>query len=70
VEPLVAAVRALEALAHDRTVARLKQGSSEPGYDTGDDRNVTLPYDPVSIFLLETMVSITCHTPVSIEELW
>lgn len=67
-EALVAAVRALEALAHERTVARLKQGS-----DDGSSMDVdtySLPYDPASVFLLETMVSIACQTPQYIEELW
>ena len=69
-EPLVAAVRALEALAHERTVARLKQESSDPIYETAEEQNVVLPYDPVSIFLLETLVSITCQTPDYIEDVW
>ncbi|RDB21501.1 hypothetical protein Hypma_011417 [Hypsizygus marmoreus] len=61
-EALVAAVRALEALAHERTVTKLKQES--------DDAPFSLPYDPASIFLLETMVSISCQAPQHIEELW
>ncbi|KAI0340495.1 Sec7-domain-containing protein [Trametopsis cervina] len=69
-EPLVAAVRALEALAHERTVTRLKQGAGEPGYDHVDEEAASLPYDPVSIFLLETMVSITCQRPDAIEDVW
>ncbi|KAJ6618317.1 hypothetical protein B0H10DRAFT_1795581 [Mycena sp. CBHHK59/15] len=70
-DALIAAVRALEALAHDRTVARLKQGSdddsSHPSLDDGD---YSLPYDPASVFLLETMVSIACQTSQYIEDLW
>ncbi|KAI0811245.1 Sec7-domain-containing protein [Irpex lacteus] len=69
-EALVAAVRALEALAHERTVARLKQEAVDPTYETTDEGVLALPYDPVSIFLLETMVSITCQTPNFIEEVW
>src|ERR1700722_4641390 len=65
-EALIAAVRALEALAHERTVAKLKQESN----DVSLDDPYSLPYDPASVFLLETMISITCHTPQHIEDLW
>ncbi|KAJ7632227.1 hypothetical protein FB45DRAFT_989797 [Roridomyces roridus] len=68
VEALIAAVRALEALAHDRTVARLKQGSDDDG--SQDDGPYTLPYDPASVFLLETMVSIACQTEQHIDDIW
>ncbi|KAF5386877.1 hypothetical protein D9615_001681 [Tricholomella constricta] len=67
-DALVAAVRALEALAHERTVARLKQ-ESDDGLTQSDDA-FSLPYDPASIFLLETMVSISRQAPQHIEELW
>ncbi|KAI0646905.1 Sec7-domain-containing protein [Trametes meyenii] len=71
-EPLVAAVRALEALAHERTVARLKlesdDVSSAPG--TTQPSPYTLPYDPASVYLLETMVSIALQTPQYIEDVW
>jgi golgi-specific brefeldin A-resistance guanine nucleotide exchange factor 1 len=67
-EALIAAVRALEALAHERTVAKLKQESDDVP-SLGDDP-YSLPYDPASVFLLETMVSIACHTPQHIEDLW
>ncbi|KAJ6525107.1 hypothetical protein DFH09DRAFT_1264292 [Mycena vulgaris] len=71
VEALVAAVRALEALAHDRTVARLKQGSDDDSNHTSmGDGSYSLPYDPASVFLLETMVSIACQTSQYIEDLW
>ncbi|KAJ7771775.1 hypothetical protein B0H16DRAFT_195217 [Mycena metata] len=71
VEALVAAVRALEALAHDRTVARLKQGGDDDSnHPASDDGPYSLPYDPASVFLLETMVSIACQTSQYIEELW
>jgi brefeldin A-resistance guanine nucleotide exchange factor 1 len=66
-EALVAAVRALEALAHERTVARLKQESDEI---VATDGAYSLPYDPASVFLLEMMVSVACQTPQHIEELW
>ncbi|KAJ7197212.1 hypothetical protein GGX14DRAFT_471834 [Mycena pura] len=69
-DALVAAVRALEALAHDRTVARLRQGSDEDSNYALDDSPYSLPYDPASVFLLETMVSIACQTPQHIEDIW
>ncbi|THH01721.1 hypothetical protein EW026_g1024 [Hermanssonia centrifuga] len=69
-EALVAAVRALEALAHERTVTRLKQESHDVGYETANEESFILPFDPVSIFLLEAMVSITCQTPQHIEDIW
>ena len=69
-DALVAAIRSLEALAHERTVAKLKQESGDVGYDANDDDHFTLPYDPVPIFLLEAMVSITCQTAQYIEDVW
>ncbi|KAL1746973.1 hypothetical protein HDZ31DRAFT_32906 [Schizophyllum fasciatum] len=66
-DALIAAVRALEALAHERTVARLKLAPEEA---TEDGAPYTLPYDPASVFLLETMVSIACQAPRYIEETW
>lgn len=70
----MAAVRALEALAHERTVARLKQESDEIGTGFNAPGNsegaYSVPYDPASVFLLETMVSIACQTPQHVEELW
>ncbi|KAG6909836.1 hypothetical protein DXG01_015109 [Tephrocybe rancida] len=68
IDALIAAVRALEALAHERTVARLKQ-ESDDGMNHSDDV-FSLPYDPASVFFLETMVSILCQAPQHIEELW
>ncbi|KAI0637119.1 Sec7-domain-containing protein [Trametes polyzona] len=71
-EALVAAVRALEALAHERTVARLKLESDDVSVAPGATPSSTfaLPYDPASVFLLETMVSIARHTPQYIEDVW
>lgn len=73
-EALVAAVRAIEALAHERTVARLKHESDDsaatPHAIHVEPFGRPLTYDPASIFLLETMVSITCQTPQHIDELW
>lgn len=69
VEAMVASVRALEALAHERTVAKLKLQSDDNSAGP-DNRDYQLPYDPASVFLLETMVSITCQSPQYIEDLW
>ncbi|KAG1879363.1 hypothetical protein C8R48DRAFT_588959 [Suillus tomentosus] len=73
-EALVAAIRALEALAHERTITKWKQESDEltTAFNTSfaGDGTFTLPYDPASVFLLETMVSITCQTSRYIEDLW
>lgn len=68
----MSAVRALEALAHERTVARLKQESDDinTNMETSLDGAHSLSYDPASVFLLETMVSIACQTPQYIEEIW
>jgi brefeldin A-resistance guanine nucleotide exchange factor 1 len=73
-EALVAAIRALEALAHERTIARLKQESDDVAspYSGASQENGSymLPYDPAAVFLLEMMVSIACQTPQCIENLW
>ncbi|KAF5372839.1 hypothetical protein D9758_001701 [Tetrapyrgos nigripes] len=69
-DALVATVRALEALAHERTVAKLKQGSDDGLNPSQEEPSHALPYDPASVFLLETIVSISCQTPQHIEELW
>lgn len=67
-EALVAAVRALEALAHERTVARLKLESDDVSVPQG--QQYTLQYDPASVFLLETMISISCQAPQHITDVW
>ncbi|KAI9446656.1 Sec7-like domain is implicated in guanine nucleotide exchange function [Lactarius indigo] len=67
-DPLVAAVRSLEALAYERTNARLQHESDDTPSEYASPR--PLPYDPASVFLLEMMVSIVCNTPAHIEELW
>lgn len=64
----MAAIRALEALAHERTVTKLKIHSED--VPPIDDQPYQLPYDPASVFLLEIMASITSRTPQYIEELW
>lgn len=66
-QALIAAVRALEALAHERTIAKLRQAETS---DDPAEEDPTLPYDPASVFLLETMVSIACQTPQHIEDIW
>ena len=75
-EALVWSIKALEALAHERTVARLKQEVDEipPTNSPSPSRRPpppqTLSYDPASVYLLETMVSIISKTPQHIEETW
>jgi brefeldin A-resistance guanine nucleotide exchange factor 1 len=64
----VAAIRALEALAHERTIAKLKIHSEDIAPMDGYPRQ--LPYDPASVFLLEIMVSITSQAPQYIGDLW
>ncbi|KAH9998139.1 Sec7-like domain protein [Russula compacta] len=68
-EPLVAAVRSLEALAYERTNTSLQRESDDAPADSVDGLPPPLPYDPASVFLLEMMVSIVCKTPEHIEEL-
>ncbi|KZT03523.1 Sec7-domain-containing protein [Laetiporus sulphureus 93-53] len=70
-EALVSATRALEALAHERTVARLKQESDDvPSGSSTPEGPYTLPYDPASVFLLETMISVACQTSQYIDDIW
>ena len=66
-EALVAAIRALEALAHERTIAKIH---SEDMIAPMDGYPHQLPYDPASVFLLEIMVSITSQAPQYIGDLW
>jgi golgi-specific brefeldin A-resistance guanine nucleotide exchange factor 1 len=70
VEALVAAVRALESLARGRTSDRLKQPADDVFTAQLPPEGGVLPYDPASVFLLETMVSIAGQTTDHIEELW
>jgi brefeldin A-resistance guanine nucleotide exchange factor 1 len=69
-EPLVAAVRSLEALAYERTNTSLRHEPDDTTSDSADELPRPLPYDPASVFLLEMMVSIVSKTPEHIEELW
>ncbi|KAH9946245.1 Sec7-domain-containing protein [Epithele typhae] len=68
-DALIAAVRALEALAHERTVAKLKLESDDIAAAAAHEEP-TLPYDPACVFLLEVMVSIAQQTSQYIEEIW
>ncbi|KDQ13235.1 hypothetical protein BOTBODRAFT_633172 [Botryobasidium botryosum FD-172 SS1] len=74
-QALIAAIRALAALANNRTIDRLY--SQDNNADTDDEPSPSahydanqLPYDPTSVFLLEVMVSITIHTKEYIEDTW
>jgi len=69
-EPLVAAVRSLEALAYERTNTSLRNEIDDGPSDSVNGSPRPMPYDPASVFLLEMMVSIVCKTPEHIEELW
>lgn len=68
-DAMIAAIRALEALAHERTVAKLRL-QSEDLVPALDEDVYQLPYDPASVFLLETMASIACQAPQYVEDLW
>lgn len=73
-EALVAAVKALEALAHERTVTKLKEETDDVSlpYNPSlvNEGPYVLAYDPAAVFLLETMVSIACQTPQHLDDLW
>ena len=61
-------MRALEALAHERTVTKLNIDEAIlHGPENGPKQ---LPYDPASVFLLEMTVSIALQAPQYIEDLW
>lgn len=72
----MAVIRALEALAHERTVARLKQEIDDPVTPSSPNprrpvpQAQTLSYDPGSVFLLETMISLVTKTPQYIDDIW
>ncbi|KIY43680.1 Sec7-domain-containing protein [Fistulina hepatica ATCC 64428] len=69
-EALTAVIRALEALAHEKTVAKLKQEDTRDYAMDEQEDSFYLPYDPATVFLLETMVSITSQVPQYIEYTW
>ncbi|KAI6151004.1 hypothetical protein BKA82DRAFT_4328972 [Pisolithus tinctorius] len=73
-EALVAAVKALEALAHERTVTKLKEETDDVSLpynpSLANEGPYVLAYDPAAVFLLETMVSIACQTPQHLDDLW
>ena len=69
-DALVAVVKALTDLADRRTIrllVRINDGNSNTRYESAAKQ---LPYDPASVFLLETMVSITVQKPEKIEDIW
>ncbi|KAG8947301.1 GDP/GTP exchange factor for ARF [Tulasnella sp. 424] len=74
VEALVAALRALQVLADRRTVDILVDeiitDPVPPANSRAEFPKEPLPYDPTSVFLLETMVSVACQTKTHIEETW
>lgn len=74
VEALVAALRALQVLADRRTVDILVDEIITDPIPSANARTeltkAPLPYDPTSVFLLETMVSVACQTKTHIEETW
>ncbi|KAG8899424.1 GDP/GTP exchange factor for ARF [Tulasnella sp. 408] len=74
VEALVAALRALQVLADRRTVDILVDEIITDPVPSANSRTeltkAPLPYDPTSVFLLETMVSVACQTKAHIEETW
>ncbi|KAG8748165.1 GDP/GTP exchange factor for ARF [Ceratobasidium sp. 414] len=73
---LVAAMKALQALADRRASLKADPPSrdeTQAGPTTpisSSPSNDQLPYDPTSVFLLETMVSIAVQTPAHIDEIW
>ncbi|KIO27117.1 hypothetical protein M407DRAFT_73603 [Tulasnella calospora MUT 4182] len=74
VEALVSALRALQVLADRRTVDILVDEIITDPVPSANSRTefpkAPLPYDPTSVFLLETMVSVACQTKTHIEETW
>ncbi|KAF8306441.1 Sec7-domain-containing protein [Clavulina sp. PMI_390] len=69
VRSLVSSIKALVELADRRTLQPLQLE-----YEEEDDRSQRnsrpLPYDPSSVFLLETMISLTLRTEDKIEDIW
>ena len=66
-------MRALEALAYERTVARLKQDLDDTAPANSNSARVNshvLMYDPAAVYLLETMISIAAKTVLRVEEIW
>ncbi|KAG9016191.1 GDP/GTP exchange factor for ARF [Tulasnella sp. JGI-2019a] len=74
VDALVAVLRALQTLADRRTVDILVDEIITDPTLPSDGRQEAvkeqLPYDPTSVFLLETMISAVHHTAQHIEETW
>ncbi|KAG9102674.1 GDP/GTP exchange factor for ARF [Ceratobasidium sp. 370] len=73
---LVAAMKALQALADRRASLKADPPSrdeTQAGPTTPTSPSPPsdqLPYDPTSVFLLETMVSIAVQTPAHIDDIW
>ncbi|KAF9518905.1 hypothetical protein BS47DRAFT_1379647 [Hydnum rufescens UP504] len=67
-DALVAVVKALTDLADRRTIRLLARVSENNARYESPAKQ--LPYDPASVFLLETMVSITVQKPDNIEDIW
>lgn len=77
-EPLLAALRALQSAANRRTVQKLRSlleetegAPSTPSPPSRAHRRVqSLGYDPSSVFLLEMMLSIASQTKEYLEDVW
>ncbi len=73
-EALISAVRALQVLADRRTLDVLVEEIISDPMTMANTRQEPLreqlPYDPSSVFLLETLVSVVYHTKDHIEETW
>lgn len=64
------AQRALVDLARRRTLRPLQVVYDDDDMRMQHDALPQIPYDPASVFLLETMISITVQTPDKIEDVW
>lgn len=59
-------MRAIEALAHERTIARLRQEFDEDSHMEAQ----VMPYNPATVYLLETLVSIVTKVPQYLDDTW
>lgn len=77
-EPLLAALRALQSAADRRTVQKLKAVLEEtegtpptsPSLGRNPRQTQSLRYDPASVFLLEMMLSIANQAKQYLEDVW
>ena len=77
-EPLLAALRALQSAADRRTVQKLRASLEEsegtPSTSPSPGRALrqaqSLRYDPASVFLLEMMLSIASQTKQYLVDMW